>query len=172
MGIRHYEHGETHVFGTPGPLSSDRQGLELFMEVALAARPWEVDTSITPTPWAPYRFARPLKIAVQWTDNVAKPHASVRRALRDVTDACRRSGMQVVNWKGDGLDLELGWEILSSLYWVDGGDGVGNVLRRSGEPVLPLTKFILHEQAHVKLLSAEEITEVMALSSGKDYGNS
>lgn len=157
MGIRSHMIGKEAMMSTPGPMTVDREALELFMKVALAAKPWRVDPSLTVKDWTPYKFSKPLKIAVQWWDGVVQPHPPITRALREVVDACRKAGMDVVNWDCTTLDHRKGWEILASLYYPDGGEEVLDLFRESGEEILPLTKFIIHEQPSVKKLTHKEL---------------
>ncbi|KAH9427182.1 hypothetical protein MCOR02_012423 [Pyricularia oryzae] len=94
--------GKETMGASPGPLAADRDALDLFMRVALAAKPWRIDPSVVEMPWRPYdEFAkgkRRLKVAVQWWDGVVQPHPPMTRALREVAGACRRAGIEVVDW--------------------------------------------------------------------------
>ncbi|PLB50255.1 amidase [Aspergillus steynii IBT 23096] len=153
--------GKETILSTVGPMAVDRASLSLFMNVALSAQPWRQDPSLTIKPWTPYTFTRPLKIAVQWWDGVVRPHPPMARALREVAAACRNAGMEVVDWDSEALDHRRGWEILSKLYWPDGGREVMGLLEESGEPVLPLTRFIIEEQG-VRDLSMHELWEFCA----------
>lgn len=152
--------GKEAIMSTPGPMTVDREALDLFMRVALSSKPWKLEPSLTVKEWTPYTFTRPLKIAVQWWDGVVQPHPPMTRALKEVAEACRKAGMEVVDWDSESLNHAKGWEIISSLYWPDGGEEVMGVIRESGEPVLPLTKFIIEEQPAVKNLSQPELWEV------------
>ncbi|KAK8057939.1 hypothetical protein PG996_011876 [Apiospora saccharicola] len=156
-GFRNVGAGKETIQGCPGPMTVDRDGLELFMKVALAAKPWRIEPSLTVKEWTPHKFTKPLKIAVQWWDGVVKPHPPMIRALREVADACGKAGMEVVDWDCTGLDHQKGWDILSALYWPDGGKEVLGLLKESGEPILPLTKFIIHEQPTVKEMTQHEL---------------
>ncbi|KAK8123297.1 hypothetical protein PG999_003215 [Apiospora kogelbergensis] len=158
-GFRNTGTGKETISGCPGPMTVDRDGLELFMKVALSAKPWRIDPALTAKGWAPYTFTSPPKVAVQWWDGVVKPHPPMTRALREVAEACRDAGMEVVDWECDGLDHQKGWDILSALYWPDGGKEILGLLEQTGEPILPLTKFILHEQPTVKDLTQHELWE-------------
>ena len=152
--------GKETIESTPGPMSVDPDALELFMKVALSCKPWRLDPSLTAKEWTPYAFTKPLKIAVQWWDGVVQPHPPITRALREVAEACRKRGMEVVSWDCESLDHAKGWEILSSMYWPDGGKEALGLLEASGEPILPLTKFIIQEQPSVRDLSQHELWEV------------
>lgn len=153
-------YGKETIFGSPGPMSVDRDALELFMKIAVEAQPWRIDPSLTVKDWVPYKFERPLKVAIQWWDGVVKPHPPMTRALREVAEACRKANMHVVDWDCTGLDHQKGWDILSALYYPDGGKEVLGLIEASGEPVLPLTKFIIQEQPAVKNLTQHELWKV------------
>lgn len=152
--------GKESITSTPGPMATDREALELFMKVAVSAKPWRIDPSLTVKDWTPHVFDRPLKIAVQWWDGVVRPHPPLLRALREVSEACKKAGMTVVDWNCENLNHQKGWEIITSLYWPDGGKEVFDLLEATGEPELPLTKFIIKEQASVKNLTQPELWQV------------
>ncbi|RFU78890.1 amidase [Trichoderma arundinaceum] len=50
-----------------------------------------------------------------------------------------------------------GWAVVSSLYFTDGGEADITVMSKSGEPLLPLTKWIIKENPGVKNLSRDEL---------------
>jgi hypothetical protein len=152
--------GRESISATNGPMATDRDSLELFMNIVIASEPWRLDPTIRYQPWAPHHFDRPLKIAVQWWDGVVKPHPPMIRALREVSEACKQAGMQIVDWNCEDLDHDKGWDILSSLYFPDGAKQVLGLLEKSGEPILPLTKWITSEQPAVKELSLYETWQV------------
>ncbi|KAF7554082.1 hypothetical protein G7Z17_g3180 [Cylindrodendrum hubeiense] len=154
--------GRETIAGCPGPMSVDCEGLEIFMKVALSAKPWRLDPSLTVKEWTPYTFKHPPKVAIQWWDGVVQPHPPITRALREVAEACRKAGMTVIDWNCEALDHRKGWDILSALYWPDGGKEMIDLIEGAGEPILPLTKFILHEQSTVKELTQHELWKLCA----------
>jgi hypothetical protein len=164
LGIRGHMSGKEAMMSTPGPMTTDRASLELIMKAALASEPWRLDPSVTFKPWTPVTFTKPLKIAVQWWDGVVTPHPPMRRALKEVAEACRKAGMKVVDWDCEKLDHKKGWEIISSLYWPDGGEQILNSMKESGEPVLPLSKWII-EQPSVKNMTQQELWNVSTYPS-------
>jgi Asp-tRNA(Asn)/Glu-tRNA(Gln) amidotransferase A subunit family amidase len=159
-GQRTHMIGKETILSTLGPMAADRPTLELFMTVVLDAKPWRVYPALTAKKWTPYQFSKPLKVAVQWWDGVVMPHPPMLRALREVSEACKAAGMEVVEWDCGTLDHRKGWDITSALYWTDGGEEVLGLLEEAGEPVLPLTKFIIHEQPTVKNLNMHELWQV------------
>ena len=151
--------GKETVLATNGPMATDRNTLNLFMEVILAAEPWLLEPSIRAAPWIPYHVLRPLKIAVQWWDGVVQPHPPITRALREVSEACKAAGHVVIDWNCEKPDAQDAWKIIQRLYFPDGGEQVRNLLDKAGEPYLPLTEFILN-QPHVAPLEMHELWEV------------
>ncbi|EFW22322.1 hypothetical protein D8B26_000976 [Coccidioides posadasii str. Silveira] len=146
-GIKLPMEGKDAIAATFGPLCRSRETVNLFMKVIADAEPWRFDASLSPLPWASVTFNKPLKIAVQWDDGVVKPHPPVLRALREVAEACKKAGMEVVDWVS--YDHRKAWDIISELYWPDAGKEVLDLFKSTGEPILPLTKFIL-EQPRVR----------------------
>ncbi|KAM0473652.1 hypothetical protein ACHAPX_008057 [Trichoderma viride] len=154
--------GKETILSTPGPMTVERDVLELFMKTAIAAEPWRHDPSLTVKEWKPHHFTKPLKIAVQWWDGVVKPHPPMLRALKEVADACRKAGHEVVDWNCESLGHDEAWDIISGLYWPDGGKEVLSLIKGAGESVLPLTKFIIEEQPNVKDRTVAELWELTA----------
>lgn len=159
-GSRGINPGRESILGTPGPMTVERDALELFMQVAVGAQPWKYDPAAIVKDWTPYKFTRPLKIAVQWWDGVVMPHPPMIRALKEVVEACRKAGHEIVEWDSESLDHKEAWDILSALYWPDGGKQMMGLLEQGGEEPLPLTKFIVDEQPTVKELTQNELWEV------------
>lgn len=151
--------GKETIISTPGPMTVDRKAMDLLMKIVLSKQPWRKDPSILPMPWTPFTFDRPLKIAVQWWDGVVKPHPPITRALQEVVAACKKAGMHVVDWDCENLDHRKAWDVVSALYWPDGGREALDCLEKNGDEVLPLTKWIL-EQPTVKDMSQAELWEV------------
>jgi amidase len=58
--------GRETIGGCPGPMAADRDALEIFMKVALSAKPWRIDPGLTVKDWTPYSFTSRPKIAIQW----------------------------------------------------------------------------------------------------------
>ena len=82
------------------------------------------------------------------------------RALKEVSEACKRAGMEVVEWDCTNLKHDYAWELLVSLYWPDGGEEVLGLIQSGSEPILPLTKFIIQDQPSVKKMSVSQLFQV------------
>ncbi|VUC33663.1 unnamed protein product [Clonostachys rosea] len=159
LGSRSLMAGKETIMSTPGPMTVDRDALELFMKAALASEPWLTDPSLTFKPWSPYKCIQQLKIAIMWWDGVVTPHPPITRAMKEVAEACCKAGMEVVDWDAESLHHQTSWELLTQLYWPDGGEEALDLMKKGGEEVLPLSKFIL-QQANVKHLTQPELWDL------------
>lgn len=128
------------------------------MKTIIDAKPWLKEPALIPLPWnSNFHISpsKPLKIGVMWHDAVIMPHPPVTRALREVVSKLKDSpNFEVVEWKPhEHIDA---WSIISSLFFTDGAAGVKNAIKQSGDPMLPLTKWITDRDA-VKDLSRAKL---------------
>ncbi|KAI4749247.1 fatty-acid amide hydrolase, partial [Aureobasidium sp. EXF-8845] len=75
------------------------------------------------------------------TDGVVKPHPPILRALAAAKSKLKAAGVKVVDWENYKHDHA--WDIVSALYFPDGGRRIEDALAASGEPMLPLTRHAL-----------------------------
>jgi amidase len=151
-----------------GPMSSSLEGIEVFMQVVAAAEAWKVEPAeawkvepaLVPLGWreSAVRATKemPLRLGLLWHDGVVLPHPPVTRALREF--CARVGGMENV----EVLDFtaykhDEAWAIVSSLYYPDGGEADLEVMAESGEPLLPLTEWMIKENPAVKCLDRGEL---------------
>ncbi|OKL59567.1 hypothetical protein UA08_05111 [Talaromyces atroroseus] len=147
-----------------GPLSASRGGLRLIMKTVIDSKPWLTEPSLLPFPWrddvSHFAPGKKIKIGVLWDDGVVKPHPPVTRALNEVVNKLRDvPGVEIVDWKPYKHDYA--WERIASLYYADGAAHNFEIFAEGGEPMLPLTHFIMTENEHRKRLQIEEIWELM-----------
>ncbi|KAI3330802.1 amidase signature domain-containing protein [Ustulina deusta] len=147
--------GADHILGTIGPLSTSLEGVSLFVRTILRARPWLREPSLVPVPWkdedqlGEEGKGRKLRVGVIWDDGVVRPHPPVAAALSRVVEKLRNSDdVEIVNWECWKHDLA--WEIIAGLYFCDGGAEEKAAIHASGEPLLPLSKWILLDNPHVQ----------------------
>lgn len=147
-----------------GPLSTSLDGMNLFMRTLLNAKPWLREPSIIPFPWREREDwldktpsgARKLKIGVLRDDGIVKPHPPVLRAIRELEDKLRSvDGIELVEWKPHRHDYA--WTIISTLYFPDNGDEEREAIAASGEPWLPLSRWIVLDNPNVRQLSMAEV---------------
>ncbi|KAL3425257.1 acetamidase [Phlyctema vagabunda] len=150
--------GQEGVNPTQGPMSTSREGLRLFMETYLSYEPWIKDDYLVPIPWRKVTLPKRLKIAVMWSDGIVTPHPPVTRALKEVVEKLKESGIEVVDWIPEGHDEC--WDITQALYWEDGGKNVEDTIHAGGEELLPLTKWLMKDNKNVKYRTAEEVCKL------------
>lgn len=122
-----------------GPLSTSLEGIELFMETVLAAKPWTIEPSLVPIPWREFNMpselsrGRKIRIGVMWTDNVVTPHPSITRALTQLVKQLKTMDeLEVVNW--EPYDHKRAWEIIvrpSNLFYSLRAEPADTVLRQA-----------------------------------------
>ncbi|KAK4061744.1 hypothetical protein Trihar35433_9344 [Trichoderma harzianum] len=152
--------GADPIITVLGPMGVNLEVLELFMRVVVAAESWKVEPALIPLPWRAVSIEptaeKPLRLGIIWQDEVVQPHPPVQRVLREFADKVSGlSHVEVVNFPVYKHDEA--WAIVSSLYFTDGGDADIAVMAESGEPLLPLTKWIMKENPGVKKLSRSEL---------------
>ena len=143
-----------------GPMSHSLEGVEMFMDVVLAAEPWKVEPALVPLPWRAVNIApnpaRPLRVGIATHDGVVVPHPPLARVLKYLSEKMASlAHVEVVDFPLYKLDEA--WAIASSLYFTDGGEADVAVMAQSGEPMLPLVKWIMKENPGVKKLTREEL---------------
>ncbi|KAL9610378.1 MAG: hypothetical protein Q9167_004918 [Letrouitia subvulpina] len=141
-----------------GPLSTSVAGLSLFMRTIIDSKPWLTEPALIPLPWSPVQVAkdRALRIGIMWHDGVVLPHPPITRAMRMLVQVLKqRPKVEIVDFPAYLHDES--WAILSSLYFTDGGTSDLATIAASGEPLLPLTKFIIQENPCVRKLSLQQL---------------
>ena len=161
-GLSYTMGGQEQIVPVLGPLSTSLEGVKLFMKTVIDSKPWLEEPSLVPIPWRDqgnylsHSSGKKLKIGVLWHDGIVKPHPPVLRALQEVVDKLKDvQSVEIVDWKPYKHDEA--WNIISSLYFGDGGQEEFAAIEASGEPWRPLSKFILKENQSVKKLTVEEI---------------
>ncbi|KAI9661471.1 MAG: hypothetical protein M1831_002993 [Alyxoria varia] len=159
--------GNEQILGTCGPISTSLFGLKVFMKSLIDAKPWISEPWLNPLPWTdwkePFGPGRKLRVAVMWDDGVVKPHPPITRAMKEtVHKLSQNAAIEVTEWKPWRHDYA--WDITSQLYFADGGKSQMNLIDASGEPLMDLSRFMLHEQ------SAKELngTEIWALTQQRN----
>ncbi|RFU25584.1 hypothetical protein B7463_g10752, partial [Scytalidium lignicola] len=143
--------GQEHILPTIGPLSTSLEGCKIFTKSLIDAKPWYKESFLLPFPWKEEKAFKDkkLKVAILWDDGVVKPHPPVTRALKQIVEKLKAKGnVEVVDWKPYQHDRA--WEIIANLYFCDGGDEEKAAIAASGEPMRPLTEFIITENPHLE----------------------
>jgi Asp-tRNA(Asn)/Glu-tRNA(Gln) amidotransferase A subunit family amidase len=149
--------GADAIVAVIGPISTSLEGIKLFMQTVLAAKPWLSEPALIPLPWNYHAIpaSQPLRIGVMWHDDVVKPHPPITRALTTIVERLRAlPSVSIVDWKPHLHDEA--WAIISSLYYPDGGAEDTALLAESGEPWRPLTKWVIKENPCVTKLNMQK----------------
>lgn len=165
--------GAKSIPSAVGPMSRSLPLAELIVEVIFAAEPWKKFRELNTGLWITKQTALDIKtkkklvIGVLSHDGVVSPQPPVQRALKEVTEKLKAVGSI------DGVELEvvpfqpykhdLGWELVSSLYFEDGNEYKIGLCESVGEPLLPLSLECLKH--NVKNLT---IHELWALNTKKN----
>ncbi|KAH8899771.1 amidase [Thozetella sp. PMI_491] len=142
-----------------GPMSNSLTGIDMFMRAVLAAEPWIEEPVLVPLPWRDVELVpssnRPLRIGIMWHDAVVLPHPPITRAMEELARKLKLvPNLQVVDFPAYKHDEA--WAIVSSLYFTDGGKADRDMMAATGEPMMPLTEWIMGNPG-VKNLSREEL---------------
>lgn len=147
--------GEEQIIPVIGPLSTSLAGLNIFMKTLIDQKPWLRHPALVPLKWntteshlVQMHGQKKLKVAIMWHDGVVRPHPPIRRALTEMAGKLKKTpGIEVVDWSPH--KHEESWDIISSLYFCASAKEDMDIIEASGEPLLPLSKFILLDQPGV-----------------------
>jgi amidase len=143
-----------------GPMSVSLDGIEIFMKTVLAAEPWKIEPAIVPIPWRDVdvtpKPGRKLRLGYMIHDEVVLPHPPILRAMEELVGKLMTlADVEIVEVKP--YQHGEAWAIVSSLYVTDGGKADIEIMTNSGEPFLPLTKWMIEHNPCVKDLSRQEL---------------
>lgn len=160
-GVRSTMPGNEGVGSSLGPMATSLRDIELFMSSVLndRTRPWEREHAILPMPWrkvdsllsAPK--GKTIVVGVMMEDGVVQPTTPVRRSLSHwvakLQGASASAGgdlphIELRRWNPRDLHRRA-WDSIRSLYFMDSGKLFHLLAKATGEPLLPLTDFILSE---------------------------
>ncbi|KAJ7678343.1 amidase signature domain-containing protein [Mycena rosella] len=140
--------GADSILSTFGPLCRSLRDVDLFFSVVLGCKPWQQEHALVPLPWAIPTAPRwsgaagRIRVGVMWHDGVVLPQPPVRRALEALVDVLRRDGAFEVVEYPPFRHGEAG-ALAHELFFVDGGRRVRERAAVSGEPLVPLTEWVI-----------------------------
>ncbi|KAI0736568.1 amidase signature domain-containing protein [Fomitopsis betulina] len=137
--------GAEGVICTAGPLARSVRDVKLFMSIILSAQPWLEDPIVVQIPWRMVEETKKLRVGYMLNDGNVHLQPPLRLALEKVVSTLKERGEEV------GIELveykpwrhKEGLDIVHSLYFTDGGKDVKNILAANGEPMKPLTEWVL-----------------------------
>ncbi|CAI7572400.1 unnamed protein product [Penicillium manginii] len=140
VGIEVAAAGQESIHGVVGPMGpASIDDLELFQKAIIDQEPWNDETSLVPLPWKTVTPTRDITVGIMWDDGVVRPHPPVTRALQFAKEKLVAAGIKVVDWEPYKHDYA--WDVISTLYYPDAAGLQREMLRKSGEPALPLSEW-------------------------------
>lgn len=137
-----------------GPVCRSARDNEHFLKVVMDAQPWTSDPVVVPIPWRAIDLPKKLKVGILADDGLVRPHPPVEAAIKQVRAKLEASGdFEVVDWKP--FDHARGYDVIRRLYFQDGGADNFGIMEEAGEPVLPLSAWIMKD-SHTKRRTIEE----------------
>ncbi|CAH0042498.1 unnamed protein product [Clonostachys rhizophaga] len=137
---------ELNVLCSTGPMCTSLRDMDLFMRVLVAAKPYLSDPRLIPIPWTGLSGAKksPLKIGFMMNDGVIEPQPPVSKALMWAKVQLEKAGsFEVKEFKP--FKVAEAMKNIRLAYWPDGGKAVKAHLASTGEPMLPLTQWIIKD---------------------------
>ncbi|EGX87714.1 acetamidase [Cordyceps militaris CM01] len=134
--------------------------MDLFMTVMAAAKPYLSDPRLVPIPWTGLSGGgatlKPLKIGFMMGDGVIVPQPPVLKALEwakaKLTGAAAADGFSVTTFTP--YKVAEAMKNIRKAYYPDGGKTVKAHLAATGEPMLPLTQWIIKDAEGPDVTSA------------------
>lgn len=162
--------GSESILSVTGPMTRSLDLLNLVMEVVIGARPWLVDPTLASLKWEP-TVSKKFKIGILDFDGVVMPQPPVKRALLLVREKLSAlENVEVVDFRP--YDHARAWEIISTLYFEDGGADTKATLESTNELLCPQTAWVvdggnvkpltMHEQWHWNLEKQKYRKEYLA----------
>lgn len=162
LGIKVAMPGNQNITSVVGPMAHTLRDCALFVEAVLSSPVYHQDLNMVPPPWPqtvrPIGPQSPLRLGVLSDDGVVRPHTALERGMTWVCDKLRNvPGIELIPYTPYGGSE--GLELISSLYFTDGGKTVRAHCQESGEPVHPLTEWVLQPAQE---LTSQELWAKMA----------
>nr|GAT57172.1 predicted protein [Mycena chlorophos] len=162
--------GADSILSTYGPLCRSLRDIELFFSTILGTKPWLKSPDLVPIPWhiptAPSFSGTNgrLRVGVMWHDGVVLPQPPIRRALKGFAEKLRKDqSIEVVDYT-PFKHKEAG-DLAHALYFVDGGARIRAKAAEGGEPLVPLTEWVITRPT-VKNHNISELWELIARRDG------
>ncbi|KAH7396300.1 general amidase-like protein GmdB [Pyrenochaeta sp. MPI-SDFR-AT-0127] len=162
--ISHPMAAELNVLAATGPMCRSLRDMELFMKLALGANPHLRDPKLVPIPWTGLKtpITKPLKIGIIENDAFIEPQPPVKRAIawakQQLSDPKYSSIVQVKSFTP--YDAPGAWSKMRRMYCPDGAQPSRDHLNSSGEPIHPLTEWLLQDADKYGDISAGKVNEL------------
>lgn len=139
--------GQESILASQGPLSHSIEDIDYYMENYInLGKPWEYDPNIVPLKWkSNVKLPETLTIGIVLTDTLVDPSDAITRGLNFIKEKLENYKYVKINVKIIELDHEIMKESFKQTLQIYGTSKPVHeeLLNKSGEPLLPLTKLFL-----------------------------
>ncbi|KAI8933021.1 hypothetical protein NX059_009670 [Plenodomus lindquistii] len=162
--LSHPNSAELNVLACGGPMCRSLRDAEYFTSSILGAKPYIRDQKLIPLPWTGFKtpLKRPLKIGIISNDGFVDPQPPVKRAItwaKSLLSDPKHSGIvEVKPFKP--YNAAEAWSLIRRMYWPEGDAPVRADVESTGEPVHPLSQWILADAAPYGMLTAEQVNDM------------
>jgi amidase len=153
--------GQESVVAVAGPLTNSVEDIDLFMKSYInEGKPWDDDPWCIPVFWrdVPKPNPKNITVAIMYDDGQVKPHPPIQRGLKFVESKLKEAGVNVVTF--EPIETKEAYDVVNEMYSCDGNFAQKEMIRPSGEPLLPLTKWALSFGQGDKMYTASENREL------------
>lgn len=157
--------GDSAIDGVYGPMCRSVDDLEYFMDIYInKGKPWMFDESVIPCPWNSCIIPpTAITIAVIYDNGIVRPTPPITRGLDYVTSKLRNAGIKVIFFEPP-KSIEAA-QCINNLYHAYGTEYYVEKLKKSGEPILKLTKWQLAFGPGAKGLALKQLEETTKLKN-------
>lgn len=151
---------ELNILCSTGPMCTSLRDMDLFMSLMSSAKPYLEDPRIIPIPWTGTARpgSSPLKVGFMMHDGAITPQPPVTRALEWARSRLEQTpGIQVKSFAPYRAAQAM--KNIRLAYWPDAGQHSRQLLAEAGEPVLPLTEWILADAARRPALDSAGVLQ-------------
>ncbi|KZF19859.1 amidase [Xylona heveae TC161] len=135
--------GQELVSPVVGPMGHRVDDLEVITKSILSTQPWLHDPTVVNMPWrqseteavAKHAKSGGLAFGVLRSDGIVLPHPPITRAIDETVAKLKAHGHEVIEWEPPSH--KEAFEIIWSLFVMDGGNDIHSSIGSSGEPVVP-----------------------------------
>lgn len=162
--LAHAFSAELNVLCSTGPMCRSLRDMNLFTQLLIDAKPWLVDPKLIPIPWTGLNtsITKRLKIGIIDNDGFIDPQPPVKRAIawarQRLSDPKYSDIIEVKTFKP--YNAAEAWSKIRRMYWPDGGIMTKADFTETGEPVLPLTDWIMADAEPHGMQSAEDVNQM------------
>jgi len=151
---------ELNILCSSGPMCRTLRDMEHFTKLILAAKPHLEDPRIVPLPWTGLSLGRRLKVGIIEHDGFIVPQPPVKRAIAwartKLSDPKYASVVEVKPFHP--YNAQEAWTKICRMYWPDAGKGEIDPITAAGEPMHPLSTWIMKDAVPHGMQTASEVS--------------